>query len=134
MAHTNSPSTASVQGYQKNHRETSASIYLLYCYFRIHHRESYFPHYNILWWYIGISYYLDAATLVRLMVSPLAESYTSCVQPFNHGQFCHSEQQFAIVHLANSALYDFTIHLCHKTLKHTMTGVASLMKEYTSHT
>ena len=60
--------------------------------------------------------YLNAATLVKLMVSLHTESYIPCVQPFNHGQFCHSDQQFATVHLANSTLHDFAIHLCHNTL------------------
>ena len=77
-------------------RRTSIGIYLLVL-LLLYTSESEFPLHN-LWWYIRISYYLNAATLVKLMVSPHAESHIPCVQPLN--QFFHSDQQFATVQLA----------------------------------
>ena len=62
-----------------------------------------------------ISYYLDAATLVKLMVSPHAESYISCVQPFNSFAILTNNLPLCTWQILHY-VHDFAIHLCHNTL------------------
>ena len=104
-------------------RRTSIDIYLLYCYFRIHHRESNFPLYN-LWWYIRIPLSSWWCLLARNLTAPVFNLLTSFAILINNLPPCTLQIQHFMILLLICA----TIHSTH------LTGVASWMKEYTCHT